>query len=253
MDLSIFVPFDLLPWQWLAWIGLGICVGMVKAGFNGMTVPMVPVMALIFGAREAIGINLPVYCFGDILGVIYYHRHAEWKYTLKLLPWTLAGFAAAILAERIVPVQGFKYLIGGCIIAGLVVMLWTDIRGRDKPPPSGWWFSAIFGTVGGFAAAIGNIAGPILSVFLLSMRLPKNNFIGTTIWYFLIINYLRLPIQIFLWKNITLQTFLFDLTLFPVVFVAMILGVFLVKKIPERLYRKIIMILTLVSTILLFT
>ena len=252
MDLSAFVPYNLLPWQWVACIGFGLCIGLVKAGFNGLSVAMVPVMALIFGAKEFSGINLPLYCFGDILAVLYYHRHAEWKYILKLLPWTLAGFAVAILAERIVPVQGFKYLIGGCIIAGLIVMVWTDRRGQSKPPPSGLWFSATFGIAGGFAATIGNIAGPLLSVFLLSMRLHKNSFIGTTAWYFLIINYLRLPIQILLWKNITAQSLLFNVTMFPLVFAGGILGVFLVKKIPERLYRKIIMLLTLLSSVLLF-
>ena len=252
MDFSTFVPYDLLPWQWAAWIGFGICMGLLKAGFNGITVVMVPVMALIFGARESTGINLPLYCFGDLLAVIYYRRNAQWKYILKLLPWTLAGFALAILAERIVPVKAFKYLIGSCIIASLIVMVWNDFKGKKGLPPSGWWFSAIFGAAGGFATTVGNIGGPLFSVFLLSMRLPKKSFVGTVAWFFFFINILKLPIQIFLWKNITVQTLLFDLTLIPVIIAAGVLGIYLIRIIPEPVYRKTIMILTFISSILMF-
>jgi len=249
---QLLVPYDLLSWQWAAWICFGLFAGLLKAGFSGITVVLIPVLAVIFGARESTGINLPLFCLGDVIAVLYYHRHAEWKYILKLLPWTLAGFAVAILVERIVPVQAFKYIMGGCVIAGLIVMVWNDLRGKDKPPPSGLWFSALFGIVGGFATTIGNLAGAIMSVFLLSMRLPKNSFVGTTAWYFLIVNFLKLPIQSILWKNITAQTLLFDLTLVPVILAGMALGIFLVKVIPESVYRKTIMVLTLVSSVLLF-
>jgi uncharacterized membrane protein YfcA len=256
MDFSalarIFDPYNLLPWQWAAWICFGLFAGLLKAGFSGLTVVLIPVLAVIFGARQSTGINLPLFCLGDVIAVLYYHRHAEWKYILKLLPWTLGGFAVAILVERIVPVQAFKYVMGGCIIAGLIVMVWNDLRGNDKPPPSAWWFSALFGIAGGFATTIGNLAGALMSVFLLSMRLPKNSFVGTTAWYFLIVNFHKLPIQVILWKNITAQTLLFDLTLVPVILAGMALGIFLVKKIPEGAYRRIIMVLTLISSVLLF-
>ena len=252
MDLSFLVPYDLLPWQWAAWICFGLCIGLSKAGFSGVTAVIIPVIALIFGAKESTGLNLPLLCFADILAVVYYHQHTKWNYILKLLPWTLTGFVAALLVDRLVPVQAFKYLMGGSIFAGLIVMVWNDRVRKNSPPPSVWWFSALFGIAGGFTTTIGNIAGPIMSVFLLSMRLPKNNFVGTASWFFLIVNYLKLPIQIFIWKNITVQTVLFDLTAVPSVIVGAVLGFILIKKISEPIYRKTIMILTLISTVLLF-
>jgi uncharacterized membrane protein YfcA len=252
VDFSSLITFDLLPWQWAAWIGYGICIGLLKAGFYGISAAMLPVIALIFGEREATGINLPLLCFADLLAVLYYRRHTEWKYILKLLPWSLAGFGAAVFVDHLVPVQSFRYLMGGCIIAGLIVMIFNERLGKDKLPVSAWWFSAAFGIAGGFSTMIGNIGGPILSVFLLSVRLPKNSFVGTTSWYFLIINYLKLPIQIFIWKNITVKTILFDVTLLPVVLAGGIIGVFLIKKISDPIYRKVIILLTMISTVLLF-
>jgi uncharacterized membrane protein YfcA len=99
---------------------------------------------------------------------------------------------------------------------------------------------------------IGNVAGPILSVFLLSMRLPKTNFVGTAAWFFLIVNYLKIPLQVLVWHNISLKSLRFDLLVMPFILLGAFLGILLVKKVSEKLFRKLLMSLTLVSTVLLF-
>jgi uncharacterized membrane protein YfcA len=76
--------------------------------------------------------------------------------------------------------------------------------------------------------------------------------VGTSAWFFLIVNYLKLPVQIFLWKNITLDVLVFDLTLVPFILIGGVAGVLSIKKISEPAYRKVIVALTLVSTIFLF-
>ena len=252
MNLSFLIPYELVPWQWVVWICMGLFVGLTKAGFNGLTAVLIPLMAVSFGARESTGLLLPLLCFADILAVLYYRKHAEWKYILKLMPWTLAGFGAALFIDSIIPAQAFRYLMGGCLLAGLLVMFWNGRREQDKEPPSVWWFSAIFGMAGGFASVIGNVAGPIMAVFLLSMKLPKNSFVGTAAWFFLIVNYAKLPIQIFIWGTINATSIMFSITLLPVVVIGTFLGFFLIKKISEPVFRKVIMALTLISTIMLF-
>jgi hypothetical protein len=46
---------------------------------------------------------------------------------------------------------------------------------------------------------IGNVAGPIFAIYLLAIHLPKNNFIGTGAWFFLIVNVVKFPLQLFFW------------------------------------------------------
>jgi uncharacterized membrane protein YfcA len=99
---------------------------------------------------------------------------------------------------------------------------------------------------------IGNAAGPILSVFLLSVRLPKKTFVGTAAWFFMIINYLKIPLQILFWHNISSQSLLFDLSLVPFIIIGSILGIMLVKKASDAFYRKIVFVMTIVSASLLF-
>ena len=229
---------------------------MAKTGLNGITAIMVPIMAIIFEAKESTGIMLPMLCFADILAVIWYRRSAEWKHILRLIPWAFGGLILALWVERFIPARGFKFLIGACIFTGLGVMFWNDAVSRkavkDAKVPTGWWFSAIFGLMGGFSTMIGNAAGPIMSVFLLSMRLPKESFVGTAAWFFMIINYTKIPLQVFFWHNIHKETLLYNLCLVPFILLGAGLGILLVKKVSEKIYRVLVYAMTIISASLLF-
>lgn len=238
--------------EWGAVIACGLCIGMSKTGINGLGTVVVPVLAIIFGARPSTGILLPMLCAADLFAVTYYRRSAEWKYIIHLLPWAITGFAFALLANRWIPDKGFKTLIGICILAGLLVMLWSEYRGKDAAVPSDWRFTALFGVMGGFSTMIGNAAGPIMSVFLLSVRLPKTSFVGTAAWFFMIVNFLKLPLQYFVWHNISGETLLFDFAMFPTIAVGAWMGIIFVKKVSEKNYRIVVYALTFVSTLLLF-
>ena len=243
-----------MPWQWAAVIVSCIFFGISKTGLSNISIVAVPLFALVFGGKESTGIVLPLICFADIFAVVYYRRHAEWKYIWRLVPWALLGFALALLADHFINSnRGFKILIGICVLTGLLVMIWNERRSHgESKPPAGLWFSAFFGIFGGFATLIGNAAGPIMSVFLLSMRLPKESFIGTAAWFFLIINYLKLPLQIFVWHNITPKTLMFDLSMIPFILTGVFLGIVFVKKVNEKQYRIAVYALTIISAVLLF-
>ena len=60
-----------------------------------------------------------------------------------------------------------------------------------------WWYSALFDLLGGFTTMIGNATGPVMSVYLLSMRKEKMEYIGINTWFFLVVNLLKVPFQIF--------------------------------------------------------
>jgi uncharacterized membrane protein YfcA len=274
MNLLQLIPFELNPWQWGALIFASICIGISKTGVNGISTVAIPLFVLIFEAKPSTGVILPLLCLADLFAVIYYRRNAEWKYIFRLVPWALAGFALALIVERFIPARGFKILIGICILAGLLIMLWNDrpevFRKRKGDPamhpagatemygtdganiPRGWWFSALFGILGGFSTMIGNAAGPVMSVFLLSVKLPKISFIGTAAWFFLIINYLKIPLQFFAWHNISVKSLIFDLAMAPFVLAGAWTGILFVKKISEQQYRVLVYLLTVLASALLF-
>jgi uncharacterized membrane protein YfcA len=249
--MGIFFPYSLEAWQWAGVIFSAVCIGISKTGVNGATAVMIPVLALIFGAKESTGVVLPMLCFADLLAVVHYRRAARWKYIVRLLPWALAGFGIAIFVDKLVPARAFKILIGVCILLGLAVMLWNDLRGKNAPMPGSWWFSAIFGIIGGFSTMIGNAAGPVMSVFLLSTRLPKENFVGTAAWFFIILNYLKIPLQVLVWHNIHIQGLLFGVSMIPFILIGLFLGILIVKLVSEKYYRILVYIMTVASCALL--
>jgi uncharacterized protein len=236
---------------WGCGILAAMLIGMGKTGLSGAGNIAIPLMAILFGGKPSTGIILPMLCMADVFGVMYYHRHANWKYITKLLPWAFGGVIIAAIIGNSISDHTFKNIIGISVLLSVGIMFWQDFKKDKLNIPQRGWYSALFGFSGGFTTMIGNAAGPIMAIFLQSMRLPKNIYIGTGAWFFLIINYSKLPLQIIYWQNITWSTLKFDLILLPAIAIGAFLGIKLVNILPERAYRLFVLISTAASAILL--
>ena len=241
------------PLRLASLLACGVVVGMSKTGIQGIMTLAIPIMALVFGGKESTGVVLPMLCFADLIAVIYYRRQAQWLCILKLLPTAVLGFFLAIWADSLIGGAHFKRLMAACIFAGFFVMFFTRKNSPEQNRKifSRWWCAAIFGILGGFTTMIGNAAGPIMAVYLLSMRLPKYAFVGTSAWFFLLVNYLKIPLQIFVWRNITPQTLALDILTIPSILLGAVFGIYFVKYLPEKSYRAFVIFMTIVSTALL--
>lgn len=250
--MNIPLPYELQLYQWLLVILCGMLIGMSKTGLSGAGLFVVPVFAGIFGGKPSAGLVLPMLVVADFFAVKYYHRHAEWKYVLKLLPWAFVGIMIALFVGNSINDDQFRMLIAILVILGIGLMIMQDIRKNKVEIPDYWWFAAMLGLGGGFATMIGNAAGPIMSLYLLSMRLPKNIYIGTGAWFFLIVNLSKVPLHIFFWKTITWQSLSFNLLMVVPIIAGAISGFYLVKLFPEKAYRVFIIVSTLASALVLF-
>ncbi len=243
--------FDLSLLQWILLLVCGMFVGMTKVGVPGVSMIVVPTLAIIFGGKASTGILLPMLMMADIFGVSYYHRHAEWKYLWKLLPWAFAGVGIALWVGEVVNDEWFKNIIAILVFLCIALMIWKDRKKGSNLFPDTWWFAASMGILGGFATMIGNVAGPIFAIYLLAMHLPKNSFIGTGAWFFLIINFSKFPLHVFIWKTVSWHTLLLDVMLLPGIAIGAFSGIWLVKKISEKYYRAAVIIVTALSAFLL--
>lgn len=238
----------------LQWILLAVCamfVGMSKVGVPGVSMLVVPTLAIIFGGKASTGILLPMLMMADIFGVSYYHRHAEWKYLWKLLPWAFTGIGIALWVGEVINDEWFKNIIAILVFLCIALMLWKDRKKGSQLFPDTWWFAALMGILGGFATMIGNVAGPIFAIYLLAMHLPKNNFIGTGAWFFLIINFSKFPLHIFIWKTIDTHTLSLNIILLPAIALGAFTGVKLVRQISDNFYRTAVIVVTALSAFLL--
>jgi uncharacterized membrane protein YfcA len=243
--------FDFSIVQWILLVVCALFVGMSKVGIAGISMFYIPVLALIFGGKTSTGILLPMLMIADIFGVSYYHRHAEWKYLAKLLPWAFVGIGIGLWVGKVVNDEWFKNIIAVLVFAGVGIMLWREKQNRTDLFPHSWWFAAVMGVLGGFATMIGNVAGPIFAIYMLAMNLPKNAFIGTGAWFFLIVNFFKFPLQVWVWNNIGWKTIITDLIMLPAIALGAFLGIWIVRKIPDKTYRTFVIIVTVLSAFLL--
>lgn len=235
---------------WALAFTAAIVIGLSKAGIKGVAVVNVTLMALAFEAKESTGIVVPLLIFGDIFAVIYYNRHAKWAYIFRFLPWIVVGIILGVLIGNDLDEFTFKIGMAIIILFSVIMMYWWDRR-KSKKVPTHWLFAGFVGTMAGITTMIGNLGGAFSNIYFLAMRVPKNEFIGTAAWLFLIINVIKLPLHIFIWQTITLDTFLFDLKLIPGIAIGIFLGIKVVKLIKEDFYRKMILALTALGAIMI--
>lgn len=235
---------------WALALTAAFVLGISKAGIKGIAVIIVTLMALAFGARESTGILLPLLVAGDLFAVIYYNRHARWKYIIAFLPWMILGILIGTVIGKDLPESSFKISMSVIILSTVIIMYWWD-RKKSENVPTHWTFSGLIGTLAGITTMIGNLAGDFSNIYFLAMRLPKNEFIGTAAWLFFIVNLFKLPFHIFVWKTIDVETLLIDLKLVPGIILGLLMGVQLVKIIKDQFYRKMILILTAVGAFLI--
>jgi len=250
--IGFFSPLVHSSADWVLIVLCAMLIGMSKTGVPGVSMIVVPTLALIFGGKQSTGVLLPILIMADVFAVIYYHRHAHWRHLLRALPWALAGLVLALWIGSMVNDQQFKKMIGIIVFVSIALMIWNDYGYKAKVTADHWWFAAILGIAGGFATMIGNVAGPIFAIYLLAMHLDKRSFIGTTAWFFFIINLSKFPLQALVWKNINMNTLTVDLLVLPAIALGALFGIFVVKRIPEKVYKWLVLVITVLSAFLIF-
>ncbi len=240
--------FHLSYFHLIALGAVALFTGMAKTGVHGAGMMSVPMLAATFGGQLSSGIMLPMLCIADIFGVIYYHRHASWKHLKKLFPWAAIGVVMGTVIGEYVNDDLFKVIMAIIILFSVAIMIWLE-QGHKKDIPDYLWFSRVTGTAGGFTSMVGNLAGSVMAIYLLSMRLPKNVYIGTTAWFFMVINWFKVPFHVFAWHTISTNTFLLNLLTIPIILLGAFLGVKIVKVLSEKIYRWFIIGMTLMAAI----
>jgi uncharacterized protein len=238
--------FDFTWAELLIFFLVAVFIGMSKTGVHGAGMMSVPLLASVFGGQRSSGILLPILCLADILGVWYYHRHASWHYLRKLFPWAALGTVLGTVVGGTIDDNVFKMIMAIVIVVIIVGMVWLE-RGHKEDIPDYGWFAAFVGVFGGFTSMVGNLAGSVMAIYFLSMRLPKNEFIGTTAWFFLVMNLFKVPFHVLAWHTINPDTFLLDLTTLPFIALGAYLGILIVKKLKDRTYRWFIIGMTLAA------
>lgn len=249
-DLLQFLDLNMM--QCITLIIVAILVGFSKTGIGGVTMLVIPILAAVFGGKASTGIMLPMLLVGDIFAVCYYRKSVEWKKVFQPLPWAVLGLILGVVVGNYISDRTFIIMIGIIILICLGILIYMEMKGKNINVPNEAWFYILVGILSGFSSMMGNAAGPIFSIYLLALGFKKNNFMGTNAWFFFIINLTKLPLQIFVWHNIDLKSMVLTGVLIPMLTIGALLGFYVIKKINEKYFRYLVIVMTAIAAIRLF-
>ena len=236
------------PWELTA-----LMIGFTKAGIPGSGILIPLLAASIMPARESTGFILPMLIMADIFAIIYWRRNVDWKQLLRLLPWAWLGIFAGFLWMSSISNAHLRLFIGSLVLF-LMGVSW--LKNRVFPGdsiPGHWLFAAVLGTLAGSISMMANAAGPVMVIYLVAMTLPKKSFIGTSAWFFWLINLLKLPFSNRL-DLINVQSLQINLMLLPCIIGGGIIGILLVKRISQKGFNSVVQVLAVAGALfLIFT
>jgi uncharacterized protein len=242
------------PLQWICAVLAALMVGISKAGITGLSILSVALFTHVFpSSKQASGLVLPLLIFGDIVAVLSYRTHTQWRYVWKLMPWTAAGVVLGYFALGHISDRTARIMIG-VIIVSLCALgyrrRYLSVQTETTTGSWHWALAAALGVVAGFITLIANAAGPLMTIYLVAMRLPKMQFVGTAAVFFMVLNLFKVPFMVKL-GLITPQSFEFNLLLAPAVLLGALAGRWLLIHINQRLFEQLVLSLSAVAGVLL--
>jgi uncharacterized membrane protein YfcA len=224
-----------------------VMLGLSKGGFSGIGMVSTPLLALTMPPLQAAAILLPIILLQDAISVWVYRR--DWDaWNLKvMLPGAVAGVGAAWLFAAYMS-DALILLAVGLIGLALVAYAWfwpappkTDVR-----PNAG--YGACCGGLAAFTSTLIQIGAPPYYVFVLPQRLDKMVYVGTTVWFFAIVNVMKVA-PYFALGQFSTAGLATSAVLFPLAIASNFFGIWLVRITPTELFYRITYLIVFVLSL----
>jgi uncharacterized membrane protein YfcA len=237
-----------------------LLIGASKTGIPGAGILAVILIANVFtDGRLTNGATTPLLILADMFAVYWYQKHTRWDKVRELIPSVAVGALIGVvflflLDENRAGKNLFNLIIGSIVLLMLMIYLARNWLGDRLSPttPAGRLFA---GTAAGFATFVSNAAGPIMSIYMSALKLPKHEFMGTTAWYFFLFNLSKLPFYFLLqWlkpdkPTFSLQTLTFNVMMIPFVIAGVFAGKWLLPRISQKLFEALVLALAAAAAI----
>ena len=228
-------------------------VGVSKAGITGLSILSIALFNHVFpSSKQASGLVLPLLIFGDFVAVFSYRKHTQWHYLWRLFPWTAAGVVLGYFTLGRISDHSARIMIGWIIVSLAALSFWRRQASarNEEAAIFHWSVGAVIGVTAGFITLVANAAGPLMAIYLVAMRLPKMEYVGTAAVFFMLLNLFKVPFMVDL-GLITVQSFSFNLALAPAVLLGALAGRWLLKRVNQNLFEQLVLLLSAIGGILL--
>ncbi|KOV69973.1 membrane protein [Streptomyces sp. NRRL WC-3618] len=242
-------------WEFAALAAAAVLVGFSKTAVSGANTVSLAIFAAVLPARESTGVLLPILIAGDVLAVLTYRRHAHWPTLWRLFPAVAVGVVVGTAFLVWADDEVVRTSIGAILLLMTGVTVWRRRRAEaesedDEPDavstPAGRLKARSYGILGGFTTMVANAGGPVMSMYLLSAGFRKLGFLGTSAFFFLIVNVSKVPFSAGL-GLIDGHSLLLDAALVVFVVPGAFLGKWAVNRINQRLFERLVIAATVVG------
>ncbi|MET9370414.1 sulfite exporter TauE/SafE family protein [Streptomyces griseoflavus] len=244
--------WHLTGWEFAALAFAALLVGFSKTAVSGANTVSLAIFAAVLPARASTGVLLPILIAGDLLAVLTYRRHAHWPTLWRLFPAVAAGVVAGTVFLMWADDGIVRTSIGAILLLMAGVTVWRRRRADAGDDPdrvttrAGRAKARSYGVLGGFTTMVANAGGPVMSMYLLSAGFRKLGFLGTSAFFFLIVNTSKLPFSAGL-GLIDADSLLLDAALVLFVVPGALLGRWAVNRINQRLFEQLVIAATVVG------
>lgn len=216
-----------------------IVIGISKSGLGGGLGQLtVPVLAMFVTPLQAVAIMLPILCTIDIVNVWRYRHDWHKRNLLIMAPAAAIGIAIGGLTFKYIDDHLIRLLLGG-----LSILFALSYFRQSKPVSAEGKKAAIVGAfcgaLSGFTSTVAHAGGGPIKMFLLPQRLDKRLFVGTQVYFFFLINQMKI-VPYFWLGQFTTDALAMSFILLPAIPVGMWLGFKLIDKVSQELFYKIV-------------
>ncbi|MCX4903558.1 sulfite exporter TauE/SafE family protein [Streptomyces sp. NBC_00878] len=239
-------------WEFAALAAAALLVGFSKTAVSGANTVSLAIFAAVLPARASTGVLLPILIVGDVLAVLTYRRHAHWPTLWKLFPAVAAGVIVGTVFLMWADDQVVRTSIGAILLLMAGVTIWRRRKAEAEEEPdsvatrAGRIKARSYGVLGGFTTMVANAGGPVMSMYLLSAGFRKLGFLGTSAFFFLIVNISKVPFSVGL-GLIDGNSLLLDAALAAFVVPGALIGKWAVNRINQRLFEQLVIAATVVG------
>lgn len=235
-----------------SWLLMGVAaliIGIAKTSFGGLGAVSVALLAFILPPKESTAAVLLLLITGDLVAVARYRHNADWALLKGLLPAVVPGLGLGALFIWAVDDLVLRRSIGVMLLASVLIQLLLTALGKanrektDTKPPRPLTIGA--GIAAGFTTMSANAAGPVMALYLQLSKVEKLRFLGTSAWFYLIVNVAKTPLTASL-GLFTEQVLRTAVVLIPIVLVGTVIGIALIRHVKQRAFD----IFTLLASVL---
>ncbi|MFC0672421.1 TSUP family transporter [Brachybacterium hainanense] len=248
---------ELTPLVWTVLAAGALVVGLSKTAVPGAGTIAVAMFASVLPAKASTGALLVLLIVGDMMALLAYRRHADWRVILRMAPAVVLGLVAGWGFLALASDAWVRRGIGALLLMVIAVTLlrrWRAARSTAaarqedaaEAPGGGGLAAWTYGGLGGFTTMVANAAGPVMSMYFLAAKFPVKAFLGTSAWFFATVNLAKLPFSIGL-GIITPTSLLLDLILVPLVLLGGLGGRLIAQRISQRAFEWAVVILTVLG------